>query len=622
MNDDEIEQHLRNRPLAAPSPELDRRMDLAFTAPRRASRRWWWLAAVPALAAAAAPLVILTRPANETAPTAAAAAPQAVAKAEPTPPPPATPIAPAVSTPNVAAPSQIQPPPETLLERAYALDSGEHQARDAKAAAALYQQAADAGDAFAHLRLGYLAEIGDGVPQDYGVARAHYEAAVAGGLNEARLRLAMCHLEGWGGPVDRAAFVREIRAAAEAGYPPAQRMLATMSFIGFAVPEDRAEGVKWLERAATLDDTAAQYRLGRQSERLSRLALNSDAALARTWYQLSAEQEYRTSMRAMARTFLAGTRNNRNWELGHRWLLLATEHDDAEAPYILAITEVLHPDAPQRDLDQAHRWLELASQRGNPRATEVLQLEIAGRPLADAMRYVLTTPFDERYVQRAAAKAGDGPTRPPVIYRIVRPIYPQSLRLSETTGDVMVEFVVDTTGRVTDPKVIKSAHPLFAERAVEAVKQWRFYPGRKDDRLVRTRMRVPVHFTLEAEDMSGVDGLLRAARTRAERLGAEVEADAKDLRLAKPKTPLPKPTPPPNAKPGRPMRAMLLLVLDPSGRPLRGHILDAEPKELGPTFLTLALAHEFEPRIENGEAIDSNVVLPFSSRGRVEPVAP
>ncbi|HEX2862071.1 MAG TPA: hypothetical protein VHN79_10550, partial [Lacunisphaera sp.] len=86
---------------------------------------------------------------------------------------------------------------KSLLERAYDLDEGIAGPRDAAAAAALYRQAAQTGDAFAHLRLGYLAETGDGVPQDYAAARVHYQAAVNAGLAEARVRLAICHLEGW-----------------------------------------------------------------------------------------------------------------------------------------------------------------------------------------------------------------------------------------------------------------------------------------------------------------------------------------------------------------------------------------------------------------------------------------
>jgi TPR repeat protein len=105
---------------------------------------------------------------------------------------------------------------ETLLEQAYRLDAGESETRDPAAAAALYLQAAEQGDPYAQVRIGYLQETGDGVDQDYTRARHSYELAAAANLPEAHLRLAICHLEGWGGPVDHARFVQELTIAAEA----------------------------------------------------------------------------------------------------------------------------------------------------------------------------------------------------------------------------------------------------------------------------------------------------------------------------------------------------------------------------------------------------------------------
>lgn len=501
---------------------------------------------------------------------------------------------------------------ETLLERAFALDEGASVPRDAAAAAKLYREAAAQGDPYAHLRLGYLTEIGDGVSQDYAVARGHYEAATDAGLAEARVRLAICHLEGWGGPVDRAAFVREMQAAAEAGNLTAQHILATVYFIGLGVPKNREEGLRWLERAAAQDDPESQYRIGRHVEITTRMSRLPGVPLARTWFQLAAEQEYQNAMRAMARTFLAGAREDRNWELGYQWLKLASEGGDAESPFILAVSELLHRDIPQRNFDQARVWLQLASKRGNSRASEVLQLELAGRPLAEAARFVLTEPFDERYIQRAATMLSDAPTRPPVVYRMVRPVYPQSLRMTNTTGEVIVDFFVEPTGQVTNATIVKTPHPLFGDRALEAVNQWRFHPGRKDGRLVRTHMQVPVIFELgSGEQLDGVDATLREAASRASRLGEAVASDARELRMAKPAKPLRRPRQADGSPLPPDVRAMVLLVLDETGRPVRGHVLKAEPSEAGSSLLASGLEGTFIPRLINGEAVPSNVVLVY-----------
>jgi TonB family protein len=506
---------------------------------------------------------------------------------------------------------------ETVLERAFALDEAKGKARDAVAAAKLYQAAAESGDAFAHLRLGYLTETGDGVPQDYAAARAHYQIATDAGLKEARLRLAICHLEGWGGPVDRPAFVREMRAAAEAGDITAQRILSAIYQIGFAVAADSQESIKWMERAAAQNDALAQLGLGRLSEQDQRKrALMPDLQLARSWYQLSAEKDYLEGMRAMARTFLTGKKSDRNWATGKRWLELAAEGGDAEALYTLAVCELLHVDSLQPDADRARDWLRQASERGNFHATEVLELEIGGRSLIEAMRYVLEMPFEDRYVQTAAAKAGDEPTRAPVIYRVVKPIYPESLRFSRTEGEVLVDFIVDGTGRVVGAKAIRAPHPLLGTRAVEAVQQWRFYPGRKDSRLVNTHMQVPVVFELKDEQLAGVDQILYAAHDMAQKAGPAALADSTDLRIAQPASPLslPKKLSTGGSIP-EDAAVLLLLVLDAAGRPLRGHVLFAEPATLGRDLLQRALEHKFQPRMVAGEATPSNAILPFA-KGR------
>jgi TonB family protein len=348
-----------------------------------------------------------------------------------------------------------------------------------------------------------------------------------------------------------------------------------------------------------------------------------DSSLARAWYGLSAGQEYRTAMRAMARTFLYGSRNDRNWALARRWLELATDGGDDEAPYTLALCEMLHADVSVRDADQAHAWLKLASERGNSRATEVLRFESNGMKLDESMRYVLSEPSEERYVHRQAIESSTGPTRTPQAYRVVEPVYPDALRFTDVTGDVLVEFIVDTTGQVRNAKIVRSDHPLFSDRALEAIARWRFHPGRKDGRLVNTRMQVPIHFGFGPEQFAGLDELLGYAASCARRLGPEASADATELRLAKFKT---RPQEEPRLADGSPFppnaRGMVLLVLDTQGTPLRGYILRAEPDIIGPALLKAALGQEFIPREVEGKPVPSNVVLLYISGKYLKTNAP
>jgi TonB family protein len=58
--------------------------------------------------------------------------------------------------------------------------------------------------------------------------------------------------------------------------------------------------------------------------------------------------------------------------------------------------------------------------------------------------------------------------------------YPAALRQAGIEGSALVQFVVDTNGRV-DPQsvtVISSTHALFATAAIEVAKKARFSPGK------------------------------------------------------------------------------------------------------------------------------------------------
>lgn len=74
------------------------------------------------------------------------------------------------------------------------------------------------------------------------------------------------------------------------------------------------------------------------------------------------------------------------------------------------------------------------------------------------------------------------------------PLYPAELRSKKLEGVVTVIFVVDASGKVTNPRVEKSSHPAFERPALDAVKQWKFEPGIQAGQRVGCKMRVPIRF--------------------------------------------------------------------------------------------------------------------------------
>lgn len=80
--------------------------------------------------------------------------------------------------------------------------------------------------------------------------------------------------------------------------------------------------------------------------------------------------------------------------------------------------------------------------------------------------------------------------------------YPAALLLSHVSGRVVVEAVIDTTGRVQEGgvRVVESSDVRFNQAAKDYVQAARFTPGRVAGRAVRVRLEIPVEFKLPARD--------------------------------------------------------------------------------------------------------------------------
>ena len=90
---------------------------------------------------------------------------------------------------------------------------------------------------------------------------------------------------------------------------------------------------------------------------------------------------------------------------------------------------------------------------------------------------------------------GGGPYRPgsgitpPSVVREVRPDYTEEGRRRGIEGDVVLEIVVRRDGTVGDVKVLQGLGAGLDQRAIDAVRQWRFAPAQ--------RLRVPVDVIVE-----------------------------------------------------------------------------------------------------------------------------
>jgi protein TonB len=97
---------------------------------------------------------------------------------------------------------------------------------------------------------------------------------------------------------------------------------------------------------------------------------------------------------------------------------------------------------------------------------------------------------------------GGGPFRPgsgvepPRLLREVKAGYTDEARRANINGEVELEIVVRRDGTVGDVKILRGLRGGLNERAVEAVRQWRFAPGRMKGVPVDVVVEVGVEFKL------------------------------------------------------------------------------------------------------------------------------
>lgn len=75
--------------------------------------------------------------------------------------------------------------------------------------------------------------------------------------------------------------------------------------------------------------------------------------------------------------------------------------------------------------------------------------------------------------------------------------YPSAARRNGIEGRVFIQFVVDEEGNVRDEKVLRDIGGGCGEAALEAVREVKFTPGKKNGAAVNVQYSMPVTFKLE-----------------------------------------------------------------------------------------------------------------------------
>ncbi|MGB9455592.1 MAG: energy transducer TonB [Bryobacteraceae bacterium] len=92
-------------------------------------------------------------------------------------------------------------------------------------------------------------------------------------------------------------------------------------------------------------------------------------------------------------------------------------------------------------------------------------------------------------------RVGNGTTAPVVLYK-KEPEYSEEARKAKYQGTVVLYIEVDPSGRAINPRVVRSLGLGLDEKALEAVKQWKFRPGYRDGKPVTVAAQIEVNFRL------------------------------------------------------------------------------------------------------------------------------
>jgi periplasmic protein TonB len=94
-----------------------------------------------------------------------------------------------------------------------------------------------------------------------------------------------------------------------------------------------------------------------------------------------------------------------------------------------------------------------------------------------------------------AYHVGGGVHAPKIIYRI-DPEFSEEARKNKWQGVVVLRVIIGTDGKPRDLSVQRTLGMGLDEKAIEAVRQWRFEPGTKDGQPVPVEVAVEVNFRL------------------------------------------------------------------------------------------------------------------------------
>lgn len=92
-------------------------------------------------------------------------------------------------------------------------------------------------------------------------------------------------------------------------------------------------------------------------------------------------------------------------------------------------------------------------------------------------------------------EATGGHLQPPKVVSSPPPVYPTDARARNIEGVVVVDILVDTTGKIAETKVL-SGPPMLQQAALDALRRWRYQPAQLNGQVIPIHTKVDINFAL------------------------------------------------------------------------------------------------------------------------------
>lgn len=184
----------------------------------------------------------------------------------------------------------------------------------------------------------------------------------------------------------------------------------------------------------------------------------------------------------------------------------------AEAtPRLLAVTPVITPSRPLRGSASPVVRMRVSLDVAGAITQAVPENDVNARPLAaiqDALKNWRFAPARQNgqpvaadtvvsVLCQSAPRPDQAKTIPAKPISQERPEYPVAMRRFGLRGQVLIDFTVDTSGKVQNAVIFQSDNPAFDEPALKALREWKFQPATRDGKPVEVKQRVPIIFQLD-----------------------------------------------------------------------------------------------------------------------------